>query len=255
MTGFRVLFAKEIAEQVRTLRLVVLAIVFFSFGILSPLSARYLPDLIHALGSDQLGIVITIPTPTLGDAVDQLLKNVSQFGILAAILLSMGAVATEKERGTAAFVLSKPASRAAFLTAKIAAIALDLFLAVAAAGIAGYGYTAYLFAAPPGDGYVAMCLLLWLSLVVYASLTFLGSTLTRSAAAGAGIGFAFLVLTGIVGAIPNIGRFMPGGLLGPARSLGLGAAPGDIASPVLVNLAFIAVLATASWLAFRRQEL
>ena len=255
MTGFRVLFAKEIAEQVRTLRLVVLAIVFVSFGILSPLSARYLPALIDALGSDQLGIVITIPTPTLADAVDQLLKNVSQFGILAAILLSMGAVATEKERGTAAFVLSKPVSRAAFLTAKIAAIALDLLLAVAAAGIAGYGYTAYLFAAPPADGYVAMCLLLWLSLVVYASLTFLGSTLTRSAAAGAGIGFAFLVLTGIVGAIPNIGRFMPGGLLAPARSLGLGSAPGDVATPILVNLAFIAVLATASWLTFRRQEL
>ena len=98
MSGFRVLLGKELGEQVRTLRLVVLAIVFASFGILSPLTARYLPDLINSLGADQLGIVITLPPPSLTDAVDQLLKNVSQFGVLAAILLAMGSVATEKDR-------------------------------------------------------------------------------------------------------------------------------------------------------------
>jgi ABC-2 type transport system permease protein len=255
MSGFRVLLGKELGEQVRTLRLVVLAIVFASFGILSPLTARYLPDLINMLGADQLGIVITLPTPSLADAVDQMLKNVSQFGVLAAILLAMGSVATEKDRGTAAFVLTKPASRAAFLGAKIVAIAVDLFLAVLAAGIAGFGYTTYLFSAPPVGGYAAMCLLLWLSLVVYASLTFLGSTLTRSAAAGAGIGFAFLVLTGILGAVPAIGRFTPGGLLGPARALGLGTAPGDLLGPIVVNLALVGVLAAASWAVFRHQEL
>lgn len=255
MSGFRVLLAKEIAEQVRTLRLIVLAIVFASFGLLSPLAAKYLPDLINALGTSQMGIVITMPTPTVVDAVDQLLKNVSQFGILAAILLSMGSVATEKERGTAAFVLSKPASRAGFLGAKLAAIAFALFIAVAAAGIAGFAYTAYLFRAPPADGYAGMCLLLWLSLVVYASLTFLGSTLTRSAAAGAGIGFAFLVVTGIVGAVPSVGRFMPGGLVAPARAFGLGIDPGDVLGPVVVNLALVVVLGAAAWAAFRRQEL
>ena len=255
MSGFRVLLGKEIAEQVRTFRLVVVAIVFASFGILSPLTAKYLPDLIKTLGGDQLGIVITLPTPAMSDAIDQLLKNVSQFGILAAILLAMGTVATEKDRGTAAFVLSKPASRAAFLGAKIVAIALDLLIAVTAAGVTGFGYTAYLFHAPPADGFVAMCLLLWLSLVVYASLTFLGSALTRSAAAGAGIGFAFLVVTGIVGAVPTIGRFMPGGLLTPARAYALGTDPGDALGPVLVNIVFVLLLAAASWASFRRQEL
>jgi ABC-2 type transport system permease protein len=255
MTGFRILLGKELSEQVRTMRLVVVAIVFVSFGIISPLTARYLPDLIKALGGEGMGITITLPTPALSDAIDQLLKNVSQFGILAAILLAMGTVATEKDRGTAAFVLSKPVSRAAFLGAKLAAIGLDLLVAVAAAGVAGYGYTAYLFRAPELGGFVAMCLLLWLSLVVYASLTFLGSTLTRSAAAGAGIGFAFLVLTGIAGALPAIGRFMPGGLIGPARALAVNGDPGDALAPILVNIAFVVALGVAAWAAFRRQEL
>ena len=45
------------------------------------------------------------------DAVDQLWKNLAQFGAFAAIILAMGAVATERDRGTAAFVLSKTVSR------------------------------------------------------------------------------------------------------------------------------------------------
>ena len=99
MTGFRVLLRKELLEQWRTLRLPVVAAVFLLVGLSSPLLARFTPELLDALGGSQLQIVL--PTPTAADAVDQLIKNVSQFGILVAVLLAMGSVATEKERGTA----------------------------------------------------------------------------------------------------------------------------------------------------------
>ena len=49
----------------------------------------------------------------------------------------MGAVATEKERGTAALILTKPVSRAAFLVAKLVAIGLTLAVAVAVATAGG----------------------------------------------------------------------------------------------------------------------
>jgi ABC-2 type transport system permease protein len=253
MSGFRVLLGKEVREQVRTMRLVVLALVFVLFGIMSPLTAKYLPDIVKALATDQLSI--TIPTPTTADAVAQLLKNVSQFGILSAILLAMGSVATEKDRGTAAFVLTKPASRAAFLAAKLVAIAVDLLVAVACATAAGYLYTWFLFEQLPLAGVVAMGAILWLSLVVYAALTFLGSTLTRSAAAGAGIGFALLIVTGILGTLPTIGPFMPGSLLAPAQALALGRDTASPLGPIAANAALVCALAAASWLVFRRQEL
>jgi len=41
----------------------------------------------------------------------QIVRQVSQFGMLIAFLLAMGSVAGEKERGTAPFVLTKPVSR------------------------------------------------------------------------------------------------------------------------------------------------
>ena len=255
MSGFGLLLRKELLEQTRTMRLYVVAIVFALFAIISPLTAKYLPDIVKALAGSQLSLVGLIPTPTTADAVDQFLKNLTQFGALAAILLAMGTVATEKERGTAAFVLTKPVSRAAFLAAKLVAIAANLLVATAVAGILGYYYTAVLFESLPVDGYAAMCVLLWLSLVVYAALTFLGSTLTSSATAGAGIGIVFLVVTGIISALPTVGQYMPESLALPARALALGLPSGDVAAPVVVNVAIVLAAALLAWLSFRRQEL
>ena len=167
----------------------------------------------------------------------------------------MGSVATEKERGTAAFVLSKPVSRAAFLTAKLVAIAVDLFVAVVGATVAGAIYTAILFEPLPLGGVIGMAALLWLSLVVFAALTFVGSTITRSAAGGAGVGFALLVVTGILGALPTIGPYMPGSLTGPAGALALGHDASGALGPILVNIALVPALGAVAWLAFRRQEL
>ena len=90
-------------------------VAFLAFGIASPRLARYTQELVRALAGDQFQL--TAPPPTQADAVAQFLKNIGQTGILAAVLLAMGSVATEKERGIVALILSKPASRAGCLAA------------------------------------------------------------------------------------------------------------------------------------------
>lgn len=259
MTGFGALLGKELREQMRTYRLPVVAIVFLLFGISSPLLARYTKELIDALGAQAAGgMEITLPPPTVADAVSQLVKNLSQFGILIAILLAMGTVATEKDRGTAALILTKPASRLAFLMAKFVAIGVNLAIAVALACLVGAIYTLLLFdnATLPIDGYVAMAILLWLSIFAYAALTFLGSTVSRSAVAGAGFGFVALIVTGIVAALPVIGPYMPVALIGPAANVGIGQPAGeDLLGPIIATLLFITVPLGLAWLSFRRQEL
>ncbi len=254
MNGFGLLLRKEIQEQTRTMRLLVVAIVLALFGITSPPLAKYLPEILRAVAPGQVPPGL-IPTPTTADSVAQILKNVGQFGAIAAILLAMGSVATEKERGTAALVLTKPVSRAGFLVAKLVAISLNLLLGTVVACALGYVYTAMLFETLPPAGFVAMTLVLWLSLVVYAALTFLGSTLARSAMAGAGLGLVFMLVTGIVSALPNVGRWMPEGLAAPASALALGRDPGDLWGPLAANVALIAGCAVVAWLVFRRQEL
>lgn len=253
MSGFAALLRKELLEQWRTMRLPLVATVFLLVGLSSPLLARFTPEILRAVGGDQFQIVL--PTPTAAAAYDQLAKNLGQFGALVAVLLAMGSVATEKERGTAALILTKPASRGAFLLAKIVAIGTTLGISTAIAAAGAWFYTLILFEPLPFGGFVAALVLQWLALVAYASITFLGSTLTRSALAAAGLGVAAFIVLGILGIVPAIGRYLPTGLGAPARALALGQPGVDALGPTVASVALIAGLLLIAWLAFRRQEL
>ncbi|HXX60717.1 MAG TPA: ABC transporter permease subunit [Candidatus Sulfotelmatobacter sp.] len=253
MTGFMVLLRKELLEQWRTTRLPIVATVFLLVGLSSPLLARFTPEILQAVGGSQFNI--SLPTPTAADAYDQLAKNVGQFGALIAVLLAMGAVATEKERGTAALLLTKPAGRGAFLIAKLVAIATTLGLATLIAAAGGWFYTLVLFQALDVAGFAAAAVLMWLSLVAFAAITLLGSTLTRSAVAAAGIGLVAFVVIGIVSVVPGLGPYLPTGLGAPARSLALGLPGPDALGPAVAAVVLIVALVAVSWLAFRDQEL
>ena len=135
MSVFFVTLRKELLEQRRTQRLLVVGIVLVVFGLLSPLAARYTPELIKLLPNGA-AMAQLIPPPTFMDAVGQYLKNVSQFGVVLALLVTMGAVVQEKDRGTAAMMLVKPLPRATFLGAKFAALAVTFSLSLAAAALA-----------------------------------------------------------------------------------------------------------------------
>jgi len=253
MAGFRVLLGKEILEQWRTVRLPVVATVFLLVGLSSPLLARFTPEILKAVAGDQFQIVL--PPPTAADAVDQLAKNLGQFGGLIAVLLAMGAVATEKERGTAAMILSKPVGRAGFLVAKLVAIGLTLGIATAIASAGAWFYTLVLFEPLPVAGVAAAAALQWLMLMAWATITFLGSTLTRSSLAAAGLGIVAFIVVGILSVLPNVGRFLPTGLGAPARALALGEAGPDALGSVIATVALIGAVTLVAWLAFRRQEL
>jgi len=253
MAGLGPLLRKELLEHWRTLRLPVIAMIFLLAGLSSPLLARFTPEILKAVGGEQF--TISIPTPTAADSIDQLAKNLGQFGGLIAVLLAMGAVATEKERGTAALLLTKPVSRAAFLVAKLVAIGLTLAVSVAVATAGAWFYTLVLFAPLPLSGVFAGAVLQWLTLMAWASITFVGSTLTRSALAAAGLGIVAFIVVGILGVVPNVGRFLPTGLGGPGRALALGVPGPDPVVPTLATLALIGVAIFSAWIAFRRQEL
>lgn len=254
--GLGVLTRKELLESWRTFRLPVIGGLFLIVGLTSPLLAKFLPEIIKAAAGDQLS-AIPIPTPAVADAIAQLWKNLAQFGAFAAIVLAMSAVSGELDRGTAAFVLSKTASRGAFLAAKVVAIAAVLGLATILAVALGWVYTAILFEPPVPAGWLAFAGLAWLGLCAWGAITFLGSTVTGSTAAAAGVGFVALLVLSLASAIPNVSRFVPGGLAEPAIALAAGTPvePADVLTPVISTVALIAVaLGLAAW-SFRRREL
>jgi ABC-2 type transport system permease protein len=251
--SFWVALRKELLEQWRSYRLLIVFAVLLVFGLMSPLLAKLTPEIVKLIPEGEV-IAATIPPPSVTDAVTQYVKNLSQFGVVLALLMAMGVVAREKERGTAALMLVKPVPRGAFLAAKLVALALSFAASIAAAGAAAYYYTLILFEPLVLSGWLALNGLLFLFLLVTISLTLLASTLSTSQAVAGGIAFAAVVAISILGTIPRLGEFLPGQLLTWGTQLALGQVEAFWPS-VGVSIGLVVASFVAAWVTFRRQEL
>jgi ABC-2 type transport system permease protein len=254
MRVFWVALRKELLEQWRSYRLVIVGSVLLVFGFASPLLAKYGPEMIRLALPEGDAILQLIPKPTTADAVSQYIKNISQFGILLAVLMTMGSVAQEKDKGTAALMLVKPLPRLVFLAAKMAALGLTFATGIVLAGVACYYYTMLVFETLSLSAWLALNGLLLLFILVYVALTLLCSTLSKSQVVSGALAFGFLVVLSALGAVPRLGDYLPGRLTTWAASLFAGG--GDSAWPALaVSVGVIVAALLAAWLIFERQEL
>lgn len=252
--NFLIVLRKELLEQWRTSKFLIVGAVLFVFGLTSPLLAKFTPEMLAAVPNLPAGLSGLIPTPTVADAMSQYVKNMSQFGILLALLMSMGSVAQEKERGTAALILTRPVSRATFLLAKFAGLALTFALSLFLAALGCWYYTYLLFQALPWGAFLAQNALMLVVFLVYVALTLLCSTLVRSQAGAGGLAFGGLILLAGLGAFPRLAQYLPGQLFNWGVSLSLGAE--QTAWPALwVSLGLIVLCLGAAVLVFKRQEL
>lgn len=252
--SFGTAFRKEWLEQRRSYRLLVTAVVLTLFGLLSPLIARYTPDIIRMALPQSEEILKLIPPPSAADSVAQYLKNITQFGVLLALLMAMGLVAQEKDKGTAALMLSKPMGRTVFLLAKFASLALTFTLSIALAGAAGYYYTLVLFGSMDPGAWLGLNVMVLVFLLVYVSLTLLCSTLTKSQVLAGGLATGVWMALSLLGALPRIGDYSPRQVIGWATALGTGTA--QTYWPALgVSLALIVVALAGACAIFNRQEL
>jgi ABC-2 type transport system permease protein len=246
--------AKEWLEQRRTHRLLIVCVIFLLFGLMSPLLAKFTPEIIKMVpGGEQLSLII--PPPTVADAVAQYVKNMTQFGMVMAVLMGMGMVSQEKDKGTAAMVLAKPLSRTAFILAKPAALGISFLMGTLLAATAGYYYTLLLFEALPVGGWLALNGLLLVYFGVFCALAILASTLNRSVLVSGAMAVGFFIVLSLVEIIPAAGKLLTKGLLGWGGTLAVGAPTEPAWGALAVCLGLIAAALTASVLIFRRQEI
>ncbi len=246
-------FRKEWLELVRTKRMLIALVVLVLFGMTSPLLAKMTPKIMTLVpGGEQFAGMI--PEPTINDAIAQYVKNIAQFGILLALLFGMGSVASEKDKGTAAMILSKPMPRFTFLAAKLAAYALLFLIAILIAGAACYYYTYVLFGPLDILQFAGMNGLILIYLLVYVALTVCFSTLTRTQYIAIGMGFGALILFGIISAIPGWGVYTPDLLIANAGLIGSGKAAENWEG-LWISLGLIGLSTLGAWLVFRQQEI
>jgi ABC-2 type transport system permease protein len=251
--NFLAVLRKETLEQWRTHRFLVAAAVLTVFGLLSPVVAKLMPEIFKMFPGAE-PFVAMMPQPTVNDAVAQYVKNISQFALIIGILMTMGSVAQEKDKGTAALMLVKPLSRWVFLAAKLVALLVVFATSILLAGLGAYGYTLFLFGPIPILPWLALNGLLLIYTLVYVALTLFFSILGCSQALAGGLALAAVAVLGILGSIPGMNEFVPGQLAN--WGAGLMAQTDESAWPALwVSIGLILASLVAGWLVLRRQEL
>ncbi len=260
MSGY-VFFKKEVKAIFKTYRIWLIPLIFVFFGILSPVSAKFLPAILKAAmqadTTQKMFLQIKIPEPTQTDAYLQWLKNLSQFGMLTLILISMGLVAEEKARGTLALIVTKPVSRTSIVISKFLA-QTGLFAMSVAIGVGTcYLYTFLLF----DKASLRPLIFSSIAFVVYGLLilavTLFFSTLMRNQLGAAGLGllsyFAFSIIAGIG---HGLDRYSPGALSGIASKIISGSQAFAKAYPAIgISVALSIVMVVVAALVLERQEI
>jgi ABC-2 type transport system permease protein len=87
------LWQLEIQRVIRTRRWIALGAVYVGFGLLGPLGAKYLAEIIKLSGSGQDGVTITFPPPVPADGMASYVDNALQVGTIVAVVVAAGALA------------------------------------------------------------------------------------------------------------------------------------------------------------------
>ena len=254
MTGYRLLLEHEIVGAWRTYRIAAICLLFVLIGVAAPVVLRFGTDLVTQiappdpeLGFDEVGV---------GDVVEALLGLLTRFGAIAAVLLAMGSVAGERERGTMAFTLSKPVGRVAYIWSKFVAMAMILGVGTLLAVLAGWLYTSLLFDMQARMPWLQLAILAWLYLLVPTALTLLASALAPSSMGAAALALGALLVLAIASTVPTLDRWLPNGLIELARAAALrdDSVDLDAGRTIGVTVAFVATPLVLTWLRLRRLD-
>lgn len=229
------LINKEFLEARKNHKLLIISITFLFFGILSPLSAYYMPQLIGLISADQ-GISIQLNPPTQIDSFLQFYKNISQMALIIMIFIFMGYVANEKESGSADFILVKPVKIVDFIISKyISMYILILFAMVISSLICGI-YTYVLFEELSIYSILRMTIYLYIYLVTILSLTLLFSSIYKKQMIAGVLSFVLWIVITAVSSFASIAKFSPTRVLNEAQlaAAGMSTSVSSIISPILL---------------------
>ena len=249
--NFTTLFRKELREYLKTYKFLVVVAVFLFFGLSTPIIIKLLPEILKMSGEQ---IPLALPALGASDALNNYVKNFSQIGLVVAVLVAMGAIAQERERGTAIMTMCKPVGFGSFIMAKMAALVLTFGIGVALGAIGCYYYTVLLLGNIAAGPFIVMNLLGVAYLIVCLSVTLMYSSFFRNQLAAGGLAFATLIAMVLLSSVPVLSGYLPSALMGWAAGLAAGGS-GSAWAAVFASAGVVVAAITIGWQTMSRKEL
>jgi ABC-2 type transport system permease protein len=246
------LWRLEWLRLMRTRRVLALFGVWAFFGLLGPLTARYLAEILETLGGD---IAIQLPAPVAADGITQFMSNGQQIGLLVVIVVSAGALTLDANAEMSMFLRTRVDSIGRLIApryvvataASVAAFTVGLLLAVYETwALLGSLHASRII----GGGLLFMLYLAFVIAVVAALAGWFTSVVTTTA-----ISVGVLLLLAVSGLIDSVGRWFPSHLAGSLDAVVRGAQVSEYLGAMLVTVVLIPALVGTGIKGLERREL
>ncbi|MCL1862163.1 MAG: alpha/beta fold hydrolase [Defluviitaleaceae bacterium] len=240
MRNYTVFLKKELLESIKTHRLLILGAVFLFFGILSPLTARFMSEILRwAMESDPatagMDFSMLMTEPVALDSWAQFYGNMGMAFFVLVIVFS-GMLSSEISRGTLTIMLSKGLSRTAVVLAKFTAASIVWTCVFMLSVMTTWTYTALLFDDSAVQNLPFAMFILWLFGVLLLAITTFAATLTKKSFVCMISAGAIVVFLTLIALIPSTGAYNPAGFSSSFQLIA------DLATP----RAFLPMLATST---------
>ena len=201
---------KEITEQLRSGRLMILGILFVLLGIMNPAVAKLTPWLLEVMADSlaESGMTVTNVTVSAMDSWMQFFKNMP-IGMIAFVLLQSSIFTKEYSSGTLVLSLTKGLERFQVVISKTAVLTVLWTLGYWLCFGITYGYNAYFWDNSVAQNLIFSVVCWWLFGVFVISLIILLSTIENSNT-GVLVGTGSIVLVSyLLGLLPKISKYLP----------------------------------------------
>lgn len=253
MRCFIAFLKKEMKENMRNYRFFIMLVIFSIFGMMSPLFAKFTPELVKSFVPN---LTEAFKTPVQLDSWMQFYKNVSQLGLSLTIILFSSCLSGEYAKGTLTIMLTKGLPRPAVILAKFTASAIILTISFWLAFGITYGYTAYLWPTPSVPHVFFAAFALWLEGLLYLCVLMLGCVLFRQAFTSIIFLLAVTAAFGLSGQIKLTAPYSPSVLITKNVDLLSGiVSVSEFIVPIILSVVISGALLCISIAVYNRKQL
>lgn len=249
------LWRLEWLRLARTRRWLVLVGVFLFFGLLGPLGARYLDQILGLAGGELEGAQIELPPPVPADGMIQFASNAFQVGTLVVVVVAAGSLAFDAIPEMGVFLRTRVPEVRRILVPRLV-VTTTMVVASFLLGVGAAWYETWVLIGAPDPVAVVVgtaygILFLGFVVALVAAVAGRASTVLSTVLVSALV----LLLLPIVGIVDAIGRWLPSHLAGALGALSAGAVAASDFLPAagVTVVATVLLLWAAVHLAARRE--
>jgi len=190
--------------------------VYLVFGLLGPVMAKYLPEIV---GQVQSEMTIIVPPPQPKNGIANYVNQVAQTGLIVVVTIAASALTFDARRGISTFFRTRVNSMWELVQPRIVVTAASAVLAYTVGTLACWFETSLLLGPLPADALVAGLLCESIYFIFAIAVVAAAAAIARGTLATVGIALTAIILLSIAGGLGLLHDWLPTTLAGAPAAL------------------------------------